>query len=306
MHIYYEITSKCNLHCDYCYNDSGINRDEHMSIQQIREIINILIEKHGLKSITLSGGEPMLHREFSDIVEFLASKDIMMILITNATLLNQYQPSFYKYFKIIYVSIHDNFDTYIDRMHLLKVSNYTDLRYNVVLNKLSISNIPHYQEIAKMTHSIIVYKLQREEGRGNNKQLLTFDDAMYIKAMYPQVFEQVFPIKFARCCYFCKEYDVYTMHADGTMSLCPSLPDKFNLGHVLTDWMDNKERVLSELSHVLQEYENKVCNTCILHSVCKGGCPESIVINNTAMNLCCKVKCDRILSNLKLLQKEQR
>lgn len=298
MHIYYELTSRCNLNCEYCYNDSGIHRTEEMDLHEVQKIVDTLIVGYGLKSITLSGGEPLLHPDFLDIVEFLVSRNVKVFLITNGTLLNRYFPKFYGHFEVMHVSIHDGFDTNVDFSHLRKVAKYTNLRYNVVLNKRSILNIPYYQSIARITDGVVVYKLQREEGRGKNDQLLSFEDAMFLKSNYPKVYEQVFPVSYAKCCYFNEEYDAYTMHANGMMSLCPSLPNRFELGYALTDWKAQKEYALSKLLRAVHEYEAKVCTSCVLSSVCRGGCPGSIVANSTTMNLYCKVKCNEALENM--------
>lgn len=56
---YIELTSRCNLRCKHCYNDSGELKEE-ISEQAFQNILNCYdrdIEPY----ISFSGGEPLLH-----------------------------------------------------------------------------------------------------------------------------------------------------------------------------------------------------------------------------------------------------
>ncbi len=88
------ITRKCNLNCDYCYNDQ---RDEEMSEGVLEQSIAFFLQSSGRnKKITFLGGEPNLRPEFLaagiGIIRSLGKKykkTARIIINTNGTLLNE-------------------------------------------------------------------------------------------------------------------------------------------------------------------------------------------------------------------------
>lgn len=85
---YLEITSKCNLRCLHCYNESGvlvdlINKDTFL------RIINDLPNNPDT-SVTLSGGEPTTHPEFWEFLDELKQRNFgKTLVITNGTFINE-------------------------------------------------------------------------------------------------------------------------------------------------------------------------------------------------------------------------
>lgn len=80
---YVEITSLCNLKCIHCYNDSGKEKNE-ISVESFQNIL----AGHDNKefSLTISGGEPLLHPKFWELIMLAKEKGISDILIiTNGT-----------------------------------------------------------------------------------------------------------------------------------------------------------------------------------------------------------------------------
>jgi len=63
---YLEITSKCNLRCLHCYNESGILKNE-ISFELFKRLIDEFDEK---PDITFSGGEPLLHPDIWKMLEY--------------------------------------------------------------------------------------------------------------------------------------------------------------------------------------------------------------------------------------------
>lgn len=62
-----EITNRCNLHCQHCFNHSGENQIQELSLS---DLINVFdqIEEMGGSAIRISGGEPTLHPDFAAII----------------------------------------------------------------------------------------------------------------------------------------------------------------------------------------------------------------------------------------------
>ena len=74
----------CNLNCSYCDTDFDVNNAKEYSIQ---ELINICNNNQDCHSVSLTGGEPLLHTDF--IKEFGGKCNLPIYLETNGTLSNK-------------------------------------------------------------------------------------------------------------------------------------------------------------------------------------------------------------------------
>ena len=69
------ITDRCNLRCQYCMSERNMNflpREELLTFEEIKRVVKIF-SKIGIKKIRLTGGEPLVRRNFSDILENISS-----------------------------------------------------------------------------------------------------------------------------------------------------------------------------------------------------------------------------------------
>ena len=84
--IHIEITSKCNERCIHCYipHENKINNIDpalfYDILQQCKDM--------NLLHLTLSGGEPMLHKNFCDFIRKCREYDFSVNVLSNLTLLN--------------------------------------------------------------------------------------------------------------------------------------------------------------------------------------------------------------------------
>lgn len=88
------VTDKCNLRCVYCMPEAGLpwlHKAELLNYEEIATIVRVMASM-GLKRIRLTGGEPLVRRDLSQLVRLLAAipgiEDIA--LSTNAVLLAEY------------------------------------------------------------------------------------------------------------------------------------------------------------------------------------------------------------------------
>lgn len=72
------ITDYCNLRCFFCSNE-GMDTDQrntmHINVKSFEYLVNTAI-KHGLRHISLTGGEPTLHPELDRILFIVNSSDL--------------------------------------------------------------------------------------------------------------------------------------------------------------------------------------------------------------------------------------
>lgn len=69
------LTDRCNLRCRYCMPEEGLSwlpRTEILTADEIVRLVRIGAERLGIRSIRLTGGEPLLRRDLVDIVDRLA------------------------------------------------------------------------------------------------------------------------------------------------------------------------------------------------------------------------------------------
>ena len=82
-----EATSKCNLRCPGCSHSREAESGQHLSLDQLQEILDIL--PFPPKHVILSGvGEPLLNPHFFSLVDLLAERGTSCHFFTNGTLLS--------------------------------------------------------------------------------------------------------------------------------------------------------------------------------------------------------------------------
>lgn len=86
------LTSNCNLRCFYCMPDEHIDLPPHSQYMQVDEI-DALVRTFvhlGVNKIRLTGGEPLVRKDTSAILEKLAAFPVTLTLTTNGVRLHDY------------------------------------------------------------------------------------------------------------------------------------------------------------------------------------------------------------------------
>jgi len=85
-----EITARCNNNCRHCYinlpADNEQARRKELSLTQIKNIVEQAVSL-GAFWCLITGGEPLLRKDFSDIYLYLKKKGLLVSVFTNATLI---------------------------------------------------------------------------------------------------------------------------------------------------------------------------------------------------------------------------
>ena len=88
------ITDKCNLRCQYCMPEDGVNLLKHEDIISFEEIAKVVetSAKYGIDKIRITGGEPLVRRGITDLIRMIASVDGIkdLAMTTNGFLLEKY------------------------------------------------------------------------------------------------------------------------------------------------------------------------------------------------------------------------
>ena len=89
------VTNKCNLRCKYCFVvDETLPKSilqAQYSLEEIKEIVD-QFHAMGTRMIFMLGGEPLVHPQIEEIVNYIVDKGIYLHVITNGTLLAKRLP----------------------------------------------------------------------------------------------------------------------------------------------------------------------------------------------------------------------
>lgn len=92
------LTERCNLRCTYCMPADGILLSPKENIMTYEEIYTIAKEfvSMGVTKIRLTGGEPLVRKDASLILEKLASLPVQLTLTTNGVIVDKFIGQFKK------------------------------------------------------------------------------------------------------------------------------------------------------------------------------------------------------------------
>lgn len=88
-----KVTGKCNRNCFFCHKEGGMdNIHEMIFTEKLQHIITDISEKLNITTIAFTGGEPLLHPDFANLItDITVSTPIHKFsLTTNGTLFKSY------------------------------------------------------------------------------------------------------------------------------------------------------------------------------------------------------------------------
>ncbi len=81
-HCFWEITDACNLRCIHCEADSGRVDPDELSPDEALDLVDDLVDA-GCQRVCLTGGEPLVRRDWSDIARRFVERDVDVTVISN-------------------------------------------------------------------------------------------------------------------------------------------------------------------------------------------------------------------------------
>lgn len=79
----FEIIQKCPNNCLFCSSESNFDKCNIVDFNTFKKTINHFISLGGIEEISFSGGEPMLHPNIYDMIEFCSKLGIKTTLYTS-------------------------------------------------------------------------------------------------------------------------------------------------------------------------------------------------------------------------------
>ncbi len=90
------VTDRCNFRCTYCMPEEGMvwmPRSEILTFEEISRIARICVERYGFGGVRLTGGEPTIRANITELVSQLAALGIDVAMTTNAATLRNIAPA---------------------------------------------------------------------------------------------------------------------------------------------------------------------------------------------------------------------
>jgi cyclic pyranopterin phosphate synthase len=144
------VTDRCNFRCQYCMPVEGMQwmpREGLLTFEEIERIARLLVERYGVDSIRLTGGEPTVRAHLPRLVSKLAALDVDLAMTTNgATLrlladdlaaaglrrinisLDSLRPD-----RFVELTRRDELDRVLDGIDAAKAAGFDPIKINVVL-----------------------------------------------------------------------------------------------------------------------------------------------------------------------------
>lgn len=158
--IYFQITRNCNLHCDYCFLKSEMGAP-HIPTSAIMDVATFM-SRNGLMEVRLTGGEPVTHPDFFDILHKFQEEDVYVSVATNGVMDRRTLDRLCEEENLwVICSVDGNrethnryrprtFDHIIENLRYLKERNpSTRLRLTTVLTKENMGQMYELGEICK-------------------------------------------------------------------------------------------------------------------------------------------------------------
>jgi GTP 3',8-cyclase len=88
------VTDRCNFRCIYCMPAEGLKwlaREDILRFEEIHRLARLFVERYGVRTIRLTGGEPLVRVKIEELVAMIDSIDptLDITMTTNGVLLRQ-------------------------------------------------------------------------------------------------------------------------------------------------------------------------------------------------------------------------
>ncbi|MBN1468146.1 MAG: radical SAM protein [Fusobacteriaceae bacterium] len=295
MLIQWHITEKCNLKCKHCYQEKLPEElDKEKLLEIIDKITSFNEEKKSKLHINITGGEPLIRKDFFDILDVLHSKKISFGVLTNGILINKENVKRLKNAKFVQLSVdgvektHDfirgngNFKKVLNAISILRKE-----RIRVVISFTAHKkNYKEFSKVCKIARKFKVNKIWADRliPYGSNNVMETLNSGevkefflLMRKEREKKLFKGNLEISMGRALQFleggmfykCSAGDnFFTIMTNGDVVPCRRMP-------IFCDNIFNNDLIdiyNSELFKKLRrETEPEECEKCFYVENCNGG-----------------------------------
>ncbi len=99
-----ELTQRCNLACDFCFNKQE-NKPPDPPLERIARILED-IKDSKINAVRFTGGEPLLREDIKEVLKQAKELGLYVILNTNSSLINEKNKQSFRYVDLALFSLH--------------------------------------------------------------------------------------------------------------------------------------------------------------------------------------------------------
>jgi len=164
-YVYIPITLECNRNCKGCVSYSPLAGPEtRVTFEQYERAINRLVEIAGtdtIQHVDIAGGEPLLHPDLLQILEFTRSvfKNNSIMVRSNGLLLPDFIDRNIEFIKKYSISVEYSQYPEVQTNRLFNLSNRHNIlikphfhNFNFVFQKIAVSEMPNYVDMNEEWH----------------------------------------------------------------------------------------------------------------------------------------------------------
>ncbi|MBO0439397.1 radical SAM protein [Candidatus Enterococcus ikei] len=305
-----ELTYKCPLFCKHCYRECSMKRKEFIELDLIKKIA-IEMKDNGILYVQLTGGDPLYHPNFNEIVEEFIKNGIVITILTSGFYQSDKIFEFFKknqkFIAGVQVSIdgltegHNSIrgrkDAYSRSMKF--ISKLTELEYNIDVvttlidqNKDEVFELSHIlkEKGVKRHRLAVLIDAGRSKENGINADIrkkLIVDE--WIEELGKIISDDSFIVQLE------EDHNFHSQHHCGAgFKLIRIDPDGFIHPCLMIDYpiYNLKKGTIGAYS---EKYSNKFkeivmpskenCKDCLLSANCHG-CISEGIINNELVDTC--------------------
>lgn len=292
-----EITHRCNLKCIHCCVDAdNVHRTKEFSADDIKYSLKKCVGWNP-ESIMLSGGEPLLRKDFKEILIYLRECYTGKIVIsTNGTLITQEMAQILsQYSDQIDISLDgvDEETTSIVRgagvftkvmkaVELLHNENFWEITLSIAIGDRNQHLEKKFDELCECLKVTPIKRLFSAVGRGENAKPI-FSDKTEQEVYIPEDYLSVdFDEPFGVCSCSGGTKEVFVSY-DGNIYPCPSFVGcEYKMGNIydegsLDELVQKTQINLKEILHKkVETFAGDRCKNCKVEPFC-WTCPGSIL-----------------------------
>ncbi len=299
----WELTYACNLECVHCLSSSGRRDPDELTTDEAKRVIDEFAAMQ-IFYINIGGGEPMIRRDFFELVEYAIGRGIGVKFSTNGAFIDADKAR--RLARLDYLDIQisldgtdaatndavrgeGSYDTAIAAMDHLRAAGFGPFKISVVVTRNNVDQLDEFQALADHYGAQLRITRLRPSGRGadswhdlhptnaqqrqiyewllaHGEQVLTGDSFFHLNALGSENLPGLNLCGAGRVvCLIDPVGDVYA---------CPFvIHDEFRAGNVRDGGGFTAVWKQSELFTGLREPESPgACSSCGSYDACQGGC----------------------------------
>ena len=310
----WEITYACNLQCVHCLSSSGTRDPRELSTDQAKAVLDELRDLQ-VFYINIGGGEPMIRKDFFEILEHAETNDIGVKFSTNGTYItadNARRLASMNYLDIqisldgVDAATNDavrgkgSYATAIAAMNHLRDANFGQFKISVVVTRHNVDQLDAFKALADSYGAQLRITRLRPSGRGAD----TWDELHPTQQQQRQIYDWLMKHgenvltgdSFFHLNAFGESLPglnlcgagrvVCLIDPIGDVYACPFvIHDQFKAGSLLSDGGFTKVWKESDLFLSLREPESEgACSACGSYDACQGGCMAAKFFTGIPLN----------------------